>query len=114
MTPRSSATKAPSARRISPIDATSSSSRSAGSAQLTSQVSTAASSKRPAARSSSVMAAERSAPETPPPADREAELGSPFRRLETGAGRESRAGEDKVAVVIGEAERRAVAAQELP
>jgi len=47
-------------------------------------------------------------------ADREAELGSRFRRLETGAGGESRAGEGKVAVVIGEAERRAVAAQELP
>jgi hypothetical protein len=44
MTPRSSATKAPSARRISPIEATSSRSRWSGSAQLTSQVSTLASS----------------------------------------------------------------------
>src|SRR5215213_7682933 len=103
MTPRSSATKAPSARRISPIDATSRRSRSAGSAQFTSHISRGVV-VEPGREIVLGDAGRDERARDLAAADREAELGRRLGRLEPGAGREGDAAEGKVAVVIGEAE----------
>ena len=114
MTPRSSATKAPSARRISPIDADVEQQPLGGVRPVDEPGLDRGVVKEAGGEIVLGDAGRDERARDLAAADREAELGGRFRGLETGAGREGRAVEGKVAVMIGEAERRAVAAQEPP
>ena len=107
--PRSSTSNAPSAARISPKLPRNSSTRSSGRSQSTSQCRTSARRNRPARTSSSLTAASLSAPDRLGVVD--AEPGRRLQRARVHAAARPKDGavEDDVLVMVGEAERHAVA-----